>query len=259
MIDQTALLTVDHVSKHYEGGTEGILALDKMTFHVQAGEFLAIMGPSGSGKTTLLNCIATMIRPTSGSILLRDTDLTQLRGRKLSAYRGKQMGYIFQEFGLLDNLTARENILLPLALHGLDKKGSEKLTQLASQLDIAALLDQFPSRLSSGEKQRVAAARALIGDPDLLLADEPTGSLDSKNAKRLMDQLSAIHQAEHTTILMVTHDASVASYAGRILFIQDGRIFHELRTDPNQQDRPSLYDRVIKVQAQLGGGSAHVL
>ncbi len=260
MISHKPVLTVERLSKIYGDSKTGTLALDGMSFNVLSGEFLAIMGPSGSGKTTLLNCIATMIRPTAGKIMLNNTEITALRGNKLAAYRGRQLGYLFQEFELLDNLTARENIQLPLALHGLDQLAAgAALADLSGLLAIDEVLDHFPAQMSSGQKQRVAAARALIADPELLLADEPTGSLDSRHAKILMDQLALINSERQKTILMVTHAANVASYANRVLFIQDGRLYHELRRDPADQKGSLLYEQIVRVLAQLGGGSSNVL
>lgn len=224
------LLQVKEVHKIYGEGQSETSALKGITFDVLKGEFLGIMGASGSGKTTLLNCIATMLKPTSGQVLLEGQNISAFRGSKLAKYRGSKIGYLFQEFELLDNLTARENILLPLSIHSENpKKQEEKLQKLAIQFDIEEVLNKFPSQMSGGQKQRTAAARALISDPSIILADEPTGALDTKNARILMEKLSSINETEKTTILMVTHDANAASFCSRILFIQDGVIFHELR------------------------------
>ncbi len=254
------ILQVESLTKVYGKGDNRTEALKGITFHVLEGEFLGIMGASGSGKTTLLNCIATVLKPTSGRIILHGKDLSSFRGDALSNYRGKEIGYLFQEFELLDNLTARENIILPLALHGVTAKQAEAdIRTLASMLDITDVLDKFPSQMSGGQKQRAAAARALISDPDIVLADEPTGALDSKNSKILMDKLSVINRKQNKTIMMVTHDANAASYCSRILFIQDGCIFHELRRSMNAESTAAFYDRIVAVMAQLGGGSANVL
>ena len=183
-----------------------------------------------------------------------------LKGKALSDYRGKEIGYLFQNFELLDHLTGRENILLPLSLHGVpEKESQERLEELSSYLEVTDVLHKFPSQMSGGQKQRIAAARALILKPGLILADEPTGALDSKNAKTLMEKLSGLNQKEHATILMVTHDSNAASYCKRILFIQDGVIFHELRRDLPTETWQEFYTRILKVMAQLGGGSANVL
>ncbi len=260
MNTQQEILQVESLTKVYGKGDNKTEALKGITFHVLEGEFLGIMGASGSGKTTLLNCIATVLKPTSGKIILRGKDLSSFRGNALSDYRGKEIGYLFQEFELLDNLTARENITLPLALHGVTAKQAEAdICALASILDITDVLDKFPSQMSGGQKQRAAAARALISNPDIVLADEPTGALDSKNSKILMDKLSVINREQNKTIMMVTHDANAASYCSRILFIQDGCIFHELRRSVQTESTAAFYDRIVAVMAQLGGGSANVL
>lgn len=227
------ILEIDSLRKTYGKGNNQTKALNGITFQVMAGEFLGIMGSSGSGKSTLLNCIATVIRPTGGRIRMRETDVHSLRGADLAEYRGKKIGYLFQSFELLDNLTGRENILLPLSLHGVPAKESrERLQSLSDYLEITDVLDKFPAQMSGGQQQRIAAARALILRPDIVLADEPTGALDSGNA---------------------------ASYCKRILFIQDGVIFHELRKNVPEESRPEFYERILKVMAQLGGGSANVL
>ncbi len=235
-------------------------ALDGITFQVMPGEFLGIMGSSGSGKSTLLNCIATVIQPTGGSILMNGRPIQTLKGAALADYRGKEIGYLFQNFELLDNLTGRENILLPLSLHKVaEKEGRKRLEQLTSYLEIQDVLQKFPAQMSGGQKQRVAAARALILNPGIVLADEPTGALDSKNAKALMEKLFGLNQNENATVLMVTHDSNAASYCRRILFIQDGVIFYELRRNIPEESRQEFYTRILKVMAQLGGGSANVL
>jgi putative ABC transport system ATP-binding protein len=254
------LLQVQEIKKTYGSGQNKTDALRGMTFNVIPGEFLGIMGASGSGKTTLLNCIATILRPTSGEILLNGEDIFLLKGKDLANYRGKEIGYLFQEFELLDNLTGRENIVLPMAIHNENpEKSEEKLNTLAERLEITSVLDKFPSQMSGGEKQRVAVARALISNPSIVLADEPTGALDSKNAKTLMLKLSLVNQEDDATILMVTHDPNAASFCSRILFIEDGVIFHELRREMPGESQAAFYDRILTVIAQLGGGSSNVL
>ena len=245
---------------------------------------MGIMGSSGSGKSTLLNCIATVIKPTGGSIMMEGKKLQSLGGKALAEYRGKTVGYLFQNFELLDNLTGRENILLPASLHSVtDGHGQStchgdqtqrfpqfafaftfqchtenlRLKQLAEYLEITDVLDKFPMQMSGGQRQRVAAARAMILQPKLILADEPTGALDSKNARNIMEKLSGLNRDEQATILMVTHDSNAASFCRRILFIQDGVIFHELRW--GDESRQDFYQRILKVMAQLGGGSCNVL
>lgn len=260
MNTQNQILQVESLTKTYGKGTYKTEALKGITFHVLEGEFLGIMGASGSGKTTLLNCVATMLKPTSGKIVLNGQDISGFQGGALADYRGRKIGYLFQEFELLDNLTARENITLPLALHGVAAKEAEsKLHSLATLLDISEVLDKFPAQMSGGQKQRVAAARALISNPDIVLADEPTGALDSRNSKTLMDRLSLINREQCKTIMMVTHDANAASYCSRILFIQDGCIFHELRRNILAEPETDFYERIVAVMAQLSGGSANVL
>lgn len=253
------ILRVESLKKHYGKEPNITKALDGISFQVVKGEFLGIMGSSGSGKTTLLNCLATIIKPTDGSIQMQGKDLGQLKGNHLADYRGKEIGYLFQNFELLDNLTAKENILLPLSLHKVDSNESKVRLELLSQyLDISELLDKFPSQLSGGQRQRVAAARALILDPKIVFADEPTGALDSKNATILMQKLSEMNQVEETTILMVTHDSVAASFCNRILFIQDGKLFHEIRRDYPRESQEDFYHRILKVMAALAGGDGNV-
>lgn len=254
------LLQVKEVHKTFGEGQGETAALKGVSFDVLPGEFLGIMGASGSGKTTLLNIIATMLKPTAGQILLEDRNISSFKGSQLAEYRGNKIGYLFQQFELIDNLTARENITLPLSIHGVNlKEQEEQLQKLVKQFDIEPILNKFPSQLSGGQKQRVAAARALISNPSIVLADEPTGALDTKNAKTLMDKLYTNNQVEGSTILMVTHDANAASYCSRILFIQDGVIFHELRKRVPGETQNSFYERILTVLAQLGGGSSNVL
>ena len=253
------ILRVESLKKHYGKDPNITKALNGISFQVVKGEFLGIMGSSGSGKTTLLNCLATIIKPTDGSIQMQEKDLGQLKGNQLADYRGNEIGYLFQNFELLDNLTAKENILLPLSLHKVDANESKVRLELLSQyLDISELLDKFPSQLSGGQRQRVAAARALILDPKIVFADEPTGALDSKNATILMQKLSEMNQVEETTILMVTHDSVAASFCNRILFIQDGKLFHEIRRDYPRESQEDFYHRILKVMAALAGGDGDV-
>ena len=253
------ILRVESLTKYYGKEPNITKALNGISFQVVKGEFLGIMGSSGSGKTTLLNCLATIIKPTDGSIQMQEKDLGQLKGSQLADYRGKEIGYLFQNFELLDNLTAKENILLPLSLHKVDADESKVRLELLSQyLDISELLDKFPSQLSGGQRQRVAAARALILDPKIVFADEPTGALDSKNATILMQKLSEMNQVEETTILMVTHDSVAASFCNRILFIQDGKLFHEIRRDYPRESQEDFYHRILKVMAALAGGDGNV-
>ncbi len=254
------ILTIESLTKYYGKSSNQTKALNGITFQVMPGEFLGIMGSSGSGKSTLLNCIATVTAPTSGQITVNGRHIQSLKGAALADYRGKELGYLFQNFELLDHMTARENILLPLSLHDVPERESlKRLHQLSSYLEIEDILNKFPSQMSGGQKQRVAAARALILNPAVILADEPTGALDSKNARALMEKLSGLNHAADATILMVTHNSDAASYCSRILYIQDGRIFHELRRDLPTETKQDFYERILKVTAQLGGGSTNVL
>ena len=250
------ILEIEALRKYYGKRESQTKALDGITFQVVSGEFLGIMGSSGSGKSTLLNCIATVIAPTEGHIVMRGTEITSLKGKELAEYRGRKVGYLFQNFELLDNLTGRENILM----HGIPEKESRsRMGELAGYLEIEDVLDKFPAQMSGGQRQRVAAARALILNPEIILADEPTGALDSRNAKTLMEKLSGLNREQDSTILMVTHDSNAASYCTRILFIQDGKIFHELRRRLPEETQQEFYERILHVMAQLGGGSANVL
>ncbi|WP_018589581.1 ABC transporter ATP-binding protein [Terrisporobacter glycolicus] len=254
------ILEVQSLKKYYGKKDNITKAIDGITFQIIDGEFVGIMGSSGSGKTTLLNCIATTTSPTEGKILLKGEDIASFKGNKLADYRGNRIGYLFQNFELIDNLNARENIMLPIAIHNMMGKEDEKrIDEIVKYLEIKEVMTKFPSEMSGGQKQRVAAARALILNPEIILADEPTGALDSKNAKLLMEKLSGLNEEQNATILMVTHDANAASYCSRILFIQDGQVFHELRRKVPEESQQEFYKRIISAMAQLGGGSANVL
>lgn len=254
------LLEVESLKKYYGKGGSITKALDGISFQVLPGEFLGIMGSSGSGKTTLLNCIATVTAPTEGRILIGGQDIGKFDGKKLAAYRGNRIGYLFQNFELLDNLTGRENILLPLSIHNVpEKECMSRLKSLAEFLEISDVMNKFPAQMSGGQRQRVAAARAVILNPQVVLADEPTGALDSRNARNLMEKLTGLNEENRTTVLMVTHDLGAASYCSRILFIRDGILFHELRRRQDEETRTEFYERILMVMAQLGGGSSHVL
>ncbi|MCR1898613.1 ABC transporter ATP-binding protein [Irregularibacter muris] len=259
MFRQEKLLEVHNLQKNYGKKNNITKALKGVSFDIFPGEFLGIMGPSGSGKTTLLNCIATIIKPTSGRVLLNGKNISAFDSKDLADYRGSRIGYLFQDFALLDNLTGQENILLPLSIHGMDfAKARTKLDELAGFLEIADILNKFPAQMSGGQKQRVAAARSLISEPDIVLADEPTGALDTRSARILMNKLTAINHERGRTILMVSHDPNATSFCSRILFIQDGVIFHELRRQQDES-RQKFYERIMQLMAQLGGGSANVL
>lgn len=253
------ILNVQSLKKYYGKEPNVTKALDGVSFQVMKGEFLGIMGASGSGKTTLLNCLATIIKPTAGSIRMQNKELSNLREDELANYRGNEIGYLFQNFELIDNLTAKENILLPLSLHNVSEKESmQRLNLLSDYLDIKAVLNKFPSQMSGGQKQRVAAARALILNPNIVFADEPTGALDSKNARILMERLAKMNAMEKTTILMVTHNSYAASFCNRILFIQDGQLYHEIRRDHPRETQEDFYQRILKVMSTFAGGEQYV-
>lgn len=249
-----SILSVRNIEKYY--GSKGAItkALNHISFDVQKGEFLGIMGASGSGKTTLLNCISTIDKVTSGNIIVQGKDVTNLKGSALSKFRREQLGFIFQDFNLLDTLTAYENIALALSIQNVPAREIEKrVRQVAAQLNIGHILEKFPYQMSGGEKQRTASARAIITEPSLILADEPTGALDSKSARMLLDSLVHMNDGMGATILMVTHDAFTASYAKRILFIKDGEIFSELVRGADS--RREFFERILQVVTLLGGDS----
>lgn len=250
--NRNVLLSVRDVQKVY-GSREAITrALDDVSFDICEGEFVGVMGPSGSGKSTLLNCISTIDAVTSGSIILNGRDITQLRSRQLSKFRRDDLGFIFQDANLLDTLTGFENIALALTIKG-EKADSvrAKVDRTADLLGVADVLQKYPRQMSGGQRQRVAAARAIVADPKLVLADEPTGALDSRNAAVLLETLEVLNEKLHATIMMVTHDAVAASYADRILFIKDGKLFKELHR--GDDDRTDFYQRILEVQAFLSG------
>ena len=246
------VLEVANVEKYY--GNKGNLtkALDKISFQVEEGEFVGIMGASGSRMTTLLNCLSTIDRITSGKIVVDDVDITRLKGNHLNRFRREELGFIFQDFNLLDTLTAYENIALALTIQRVKPGKIEKdVKKVAEQLGITAVLNKYPYEMSGGQKQRVACARAIVGNPKLVLADEPTGALDSKAARMLLENFQFMNQKLGATILMVTHDAFTASYADRILFIKDGKLFNELHR--GEDSRKEFFGRIIEVVTLLGG------
>ena len=246
------ILKIDSIEKYYGSKSSLTKAIDNISFDVERGEFIAIMGASGSGKTTLLNCISTIDKVTSGHIYLNDLDVTTLKGNKLSEFRREELGFIFQDFNLLDTLTAYDNIALALSIQNKSVKNLDELIKEVSKyLNITHVLDKFPYQMSGGEKQRVASARAIITNPSLILADEPTGALDSKSAKMLLERLEYLNKEKKSTILMVTHDAYTASYSSRVIFIKDGRIFYEI--EKGNLDRKEFFDKIIDVVTILGG------
>lgn len=246
------LLKIDNIEKYYGTNSNLTKAIDNMSFVVEEGEFTAIMGASGSGKTTLLNCISTIDRVSSGHIYMADKDITKLKGNALNKFRREELGFIFQDFNLLDTLTAYENIALALSIQNVKAKEiDERINAIAEKLGITTLLNKFPYQLSGGEKQRVASARAIVTEPKLILADEPTGALDSKSSRMLLESLRKLNETLNATIIMVTHDSFSASYAKRVLFIKDGKIFNELRR--GDMSRKDFFNQIIDVITLLGG------
>ncbi|WP_195940102.1 ABC transporter ATP-binding protein [Romboutsia sp. 1001713B170131_170501_G6] len=254
----STVLKVKNIEKYYGNKKNLTKAINNISFEVDKGEFIGIMGPSGSGKTTLLNCIATIDKVTTGNIQIEDKDITTLSRKNIEKFRREHLGFIFQEFNLLDTLTVYENISLALSILGV--KGNEidkRVKSVSSRLGISEILSKFPYEISGGQKQRVACARAIINEPSLILADEPTGSLDSKSARVLLENLSDLNESMNSTIMMVTHDAFTASYCKRILFIKDGKIFNELVR--GNDDRKEFFKRIIEVVTLLGGDNNNVI
>ena len=246
------ILKIDKIEKYYGSRSSLTKAIDNISFSVEKGEFVAIMGASGSGKTTLLNCISTIDRVTSGHIYVAGMDITKLKGNALNKFRREELGFIFQDFNLLDTLTAYENIALALSIQNVaPSKIDEKIKKVAKQLDITYVLEKYPYQMSGGQKQRVASARAIITEPKLILADEPTGALDSKSSRMLLERFQELNQEMDATILMVTHDAFTASYASRVIFIKDGKVFNEIHRGKN--NRKEFFDKIIDVVTLLGG------
>lgn len=247
-----ALLSLSHVGKIYGGKDAITTALDDVSFSVDKGEFVAIMGPSGSGKSTLLNCIATIDAATSGNIMLGDKDITRLRGKDLARFRRDDLGFIFQDSNLIDTLTGFENIALSLTLQGVPAQETRKrVEKIASVLGVSEVLGKFPRQMSGGQRQRVAAARAMVSDPKLVLADEPTGALDSRSSTVLLEVLEDMNKRLGATIMMVTHDAFAASYSSRVIFIRDGRLFNWI--ERGSFSRSDYYTRILEVVSFLGG------
>lgn len=246
------ILTIDKIEKYYGNKSSLTKAIDNISFEVEKGEFVAIMGASGSGKTTLLNCISTIDRVTSGHIYIGGKDITLLKGNQLNQFRREQLGFIFQDFNLLDTLTAYENIALALSIQNMKSNEiDQRIKKVAEELSIQTILDKYPYQLSGGQKQRVASARAIVTNPKLILADEPTGALDSKSSRMLLEKMNELHQELNATILMVTHDALSASYASRVIFIKDGKIFNEIHK--GNDSRKEFFDEIIDVIILLGG------
>lgn len=252
------LLEIQHMMKYYGNKSSLTKAVDDISFSVEKGEFTAVMGASGSGKTTLLNCISTIDRVTGGHILVEGKDVTRLRGRSLSKFRREKLGFIFQDFHLLDTLNGFDNIALALQIQ--NEKPARipgRVEDMAQKLNIREVLKKYPYQMSGGQKQRCACARAMITNPSLILADEPTGALDSQSAGMLLDNLQFLNRELGATILMVTHDPLCASYSDRVLFLKDGKLFHELRK--GEADRKGFFDQIIHVVALLGGDLNHAV
>jgi len=246
------ILKVKNVEKYY--GTKNSLtkAINDISFEVEKGEFVAIMGASGSGKTTLLNLISTIDKVTAGEIFVNGENITTLKGNSLNKFRRDKLGFIFQDFNLLDTLTGYENISLSLSIQNISYSEQKKrIENIASKLGITKILNKYPYQMSGGEKQRIASARAIITNPSLILADEPTGALDSKSSKQLLNSFEYLNKELNSTILMVTHDAFTASYASRVIFIKDGKIFNEIQK--GDSSRKEFFDSIIDVVTLLGG------
>ncbi|MFD1472849.1 ABC transporter ATP-binding protein [Companilactobacillus mishanensis] len=246
-------IIVKNVAKDFGKKKNAVHALKDISLEVEQGEFLGIMGPSGAGKTTLLDIISSNDRPDHGQVLIDDIDMTQQHDRELAKYRRRKMGFIYQSFELLDSLNVQENIILPLVLNHAPKKLiKQRVEHMNDLLNISELKNRSIDDLSLGQKQLIAAARALINNPEILFADEPTGSLDSKSATVLLNYMQMINQREKTTILMATHDAFTASYCSRVIFIKDGSVFSEI---VNSGQRTDFFEQVINMQRTIGGGS----
>ena len=252
------MLQVKNIEKYYGSKNNVTKALDRISFDVADGEFIAIMGASGSGKTTLLNCISTIDMVSAGDILLDGENIAELSPGELARFRRERLGFVFQDFNLLDTLTIEENIGLALSLNHRDPHiVRQQVEEVAQKLGIDDILSKFPYQVSGGQKQRTACARAMVAGQSLLLADEPTGALDSKASKNLLEIMTQMNQSMGATILMVTHDAYSASYAGRVLFLKDGRIFNELLR--GDRARAVFYHEILDVLALLGGDVSDVI
>lgn len=252
------MLRVQNIEKYYGSKNNVTKALDRVSFDVEDGEFIAIMGASGSGKTTLLNCISTIDTVSAGNILLDGENIAELPQSQLARFRRERLGFVFQDFNLLDTLTLEENIGLALSINHADPHTvQKKVRDVAGQLGIGEALDKFPYQVSGGQKQRAACARAMVAGQSLILADEPTGALDSRASKNLLEIMSRMNRDMEATILMVTHDAYSASYASRILFLKDGRLFNELIR--GGRPRPAFYHEILDVLALLGGDVSDVI
>ncbi|PQP82372.1 bacitracin ABC transporter ATP-binding protein [Paenibacillus sp. PCH8] len=253
-ITPKTVLLAEGLRKSYGSKENAQQVLQGINLHVTEGEFVGIMGPSGSGKTTLLNTLATIDRPTDGEIFIQEYEISKMKDRQLSDIRRQHLGFIFQDYNLLDTLTVKENILLPVSLTKMSKMEAEhEFNEIAAILGITELADKYPSEISGGQKQRTSAARALIHSPSLVFADEPTGALDSKSASNLLENLHEINHSRQVTIVMVTHDPLASSYCSRVVFLKDGKVFAELYR--GEKTRESFFKDILDMQAVLGGGS----
>ena len=252
------MLQVKNIEKYYGNKNNVTKALDRVSFDVEDGEFMAIMGASGSGKTTLLNCISTIDTVSAGDILLDGENIAEFSAGALAKFRREKLGFVFQDFNLLDTLTLEENIGLALSINHSDPQAVKRQVEaVAQKLGIQDILGKFPYQVSGGQKQRAACARAIGAGQSLLLADEPTGALDSRASKNLLEIMTQMNRNMGATILMVTHDAYSASYAGRVLFLKDGRIFNELLR--GGRSRSVFYHEILDVLALLGGDVSDVI
>ncbi len=252
------ILRIRNIEKYYGNRTNLTKAIDNISFDVNEGEFVAIMGASGSGKTTLLNCIATIDRVSAGHIYVEGNDITELNDKQLAAFRRDKLGFIFQDFNLLDTLTAYENIALALSIQKVNyKEIDRRIREMSVKLGIEEILNKYPYQMSGGQRQRVSATRAIITNPKLILADEPTGALDSKSSKMLLERLQYLNNDISATILMVTHDTFSASYSSRVIFIKDGKIFNEIIR--GNKSRKEFFDEIIDVISLLGGDLSDAL
>ena len=251
------ILQVKQIQKYYGNKDNITKALDGISFDVEEGEFLGIMGASGSGKTTLLNCISTIDNISSGHIYLDNQDVTEIKEEDIAKFRRENLGFIFQDFNLLDTLTIEENIALILTINRMSEKEiDKKVIEIAQKLEIQDILNKYPYQVSGGQKQRCASARAIVNSPKIILADEPTGSLDSKSARQLLEVMETMNKQMKATILMVTHDPLSASYCDKILFLKDGKIFNKI--EKGEKQRKEFYNEILDVLALLGGDTRDV-
>ncbi len=251
------VLKLEHIQKYYGSKGNVTKAIQDISFSVQKGEFVGIMGASGSGKTTLLNCISTIDTVSAGHIYLNGTDVTEITEKQIARFRRENLGFVFQDFNLLDTLTISENIALALTINRVPADEIDgRVREIAGKLNITDILDKYPYQVSGGQKQRCACARAIINHPKLILADEPTGALDSHSSQMLLSAIQSINETLGATILMVTHDAFSASYANRILFLRDGTIFTEIFKGSNS--RRTFFEKILDVLTMTGGGVSDV-